>query len=209
MSANEDHLDPGVRANLRLTALVGLAMIVPLLVVTLSGLSFDQLWRVHYFAGFLLVPLLLLKLATTGYRMAAYYLGNRRYRRAGPPAPLLRILAPVLVISTVVLFLSGIVMWLENSRLQPWSTLHTDAAVVFCVTASVHLLAYLRRASSESAAELRRRTRSGVRLRGALGATLVVGVVLAVVTIAPSQLPARPHHLRAEFGRITAPAPGG
>jgi hypothetical protein len=152
MSEHGDQLDPGVRSNLRLTALVGLAMIVPLLVVTLSGLSFDQLWRVHYFAGFLLVPLLLLKLATTGYRMAAYYLGNRRYRRAGPPTPLLRILAPVLVVSTVVLFLSGIVMWLTDSRLQPWSTLHTDAAVVFTITASIHLLAYLRRAASETAA---------------------------------------------------------
>jgi amino acid transporter len=208
MKESGGELDPGVRANLRLTALVGLAMIVPLLVVTLSGLSFDQLWRVHYFAGFLLVPLLVLKLCSTGYRMVAYYLGNRRYRRAGPPAPLLRVLAPLLVVSTVVLFVSGIVMWLEHSRLQPWSTLHTDSAVVFSITASIHLLAYLRRASSESAAELRRRTRSGVRLRGALGATLLVGVVLAVATIAPSQLPARTHHVRDEFGRITAPQGG-
>jgi amino acid transporter len=208
MKESGGELDPGVRANLRLTALVGLAMIVPLLVVTLSGLSFDQFWRVHYFAGFLLVPLLVLKLCSTGYRMVAYYLGNRRYRRAGPPAPLLRVLAPLLVVSTVVLFVSGIVMWLEHSRLQPWSTLHTDSAVVFSITASIHLLAYLRRASSESAAELRRRTRSGVRLRGALGATLLVGVVLAVATIAPSQLPARTHHVRDEFGRITAPQGG-
>jgi hypothetical protein len=209
MSESGERHDPGVGSNLRLTALVGLAMVVPLLVVTLSGLAFDQLWRVHYFAGFLLVPLLLLKLATTGYRMAAYYLGNRRYRRAGPPAPLLRMLAPVLVVSTVVLFLSGIVMWVADRRLQPWSTLHTDAAVVFCITASVHLLAYLRRASSEARSELRRRSRSGVRLRGALGATLVVAVVLAVVTIAPSQLPARTHHVRDDFGRITAPAHRG
>ena len=208
MKESGGELDPGVRANLRLTALVGLAMIVPLLVVTLSGLSFDQFWRVHYFAGFLLVPLLVLKLCSTGYRMVAYYLGNRRYRAAGPPAPLLRMLAPVLVISTVVLFLSGIVMWLEHSRLQPWSTLHTDAAVVFSITASIHLLAYLGRASSESTAELHRRTRSGVRLRGVLGATLLVGVVLAVVTVAPSQLPARTHHVRDEFGRVTAPQGG-
>ncbi|HVS42127.1 MAG TPA: hypothetical protein VMU20_07625, partial [Candidatus Dormibacteraeota bacterium] len=85
MEESGGELDPGVRANLRLTALVGLAMIVPLLVVTLSGLSFDQFWRVHYFAGFLLVPLLVLKLCSTGYRMVAYYLGNRRYPRGGPP----------------------------------------------------------------------------------------------------------------------------
>jgi hypothetical protein len=209
MSECGERHDPGVASNLRVTALVGLAMVVPMLVVTLSGLVFDQLWRVHYFAGFLLVPPLLLKLATTGYRMAAYYRGDRRYRRAGPPAPLLRMLAPALVVSTVVLFLSGIVMWLAHSRLQPWSTLHTDSAVVFCITASIHLLAYLRRASAEAGAELRRRTRSSARLRGALGATLVVGVVLALVTIAPSQLPARAHHVRDDVGRISAPAPGG
>ena len=206
-------LDRGVRSNLRLTAVVGLAMLVPLVVVSLSGLSFDQFWRVHYFAGFLLVPLLLVKLGSTGWRMARYYLGDPRYREAGPPRPLLRVLAPVLVVSTVVVFVSGIVMWFAHSRLQPWSTLHTDAAVVFAISGSIHVLAYLRRAGTETAAELSRRREAippRARRRGAVVATLAVGVVLAVVTIAPSQQPAHVHHDRFDVpGRFLAPPPGG
>lgn len=208
------HLDPGVRSNLRLTAVVGVLMLVPLVVVSLTGLAFDQFWRVHYFAGFLVVPLLLVKLGSTGWRMARYYLGNPRYRAAGPPRPLLRVMAPLFVVSTIVLFVSGIVMWFAHSRLQPWSTLHTDSAVVFAITGSIHVLAYVRRAGTETAAELSRRRRDAIprraRRRGAMIATLAVGLVLAVVTIAPSQQPARLHHDRFDVpGQFFNPPPGG
>lgn len=214
MDEHGGNLDPGVRSNLRLTSVVGTAMLVPLVIVSLTGLAFDHFWRVHYFAGFLLVPLVLVKLMSTGWRMARYYLGNPRYRAAGPPVPLLRLLAPVFVLSTVVLFVSGIVMWFAHSRLQPWSTLHTDSAVVFTITGSIHVLAYLRRAGSETAAELSRRRDAippRARRRGAVIATIAVGVVLAVVTIAPSQLPARLHHFRFDNGggQPFAPPPGG
>jgi amino acid transporter len=206
-------LDPGVRSNLRLTSVVGVAMLVPLVLVSLTGLAFDQFWRVHYFAGFLLVPLLLVKLGSTGWRMTRYYLGNPRYRAAGPPRPLLRILAPVLVVSTVVVFVSGIVMWFAHSRLQPWSTLHTDAAVVFAISGSIHVLAYLRTAGRETAAELSRRREAippRARRRGAVVASLAVGLVLAVVTIAPSQQPAHLHHDRVDgAGQFIGAPPGG
>jgi hypothetical protein len=192
--------DPGVRENTRLTSATGIALFVPLLAVTGSGLIFDGLWRVHYFAGFLLLPLVALKLASTGYRAARYYRGDPRYRRAGPPAPALRVLAPVLVASAVLLFASGVAMWLTHSRGQPWSTLHTDSAVVFIAVAAVHVLAYLpaawrtsgaaRRSHADADAAARpARPRAG--WRATLVASLAVGLVLAVATIPASQLPNR------------------
>jgi hypothetical protein len=190
--------DPGVRENARLTSATGIALLLPLLVVAGSGLLFDGLWRVHYFAGFLLLPLVALKLASTGYRAARYYRADPRYRRAGPPAPLLRGLAPLLVVSAVLLLVSGVVMWATHSTGQPWGTVHTDAAVVFLAVTAVHVLAHLpgawrtvgeaRRSRADAGAEPER-PRAG--RRATLIGALAVGLVVAVATIPGSQLP---HH---------------
>jgi hypothetical protein len=198
-SHGHEPADPGVRENRRLTALTGLVLLAPLVVVTGSGLLFGQLWRVHYFAGFLLLPLVLLKLASTGYRTVRYYVGSPAYRRAGTPAPALRLLAPVLVASTAVLFLSGVVMWIDRSRAQPWSTLHTDAAVVFCAAVTIHLIAHLPRAwrTARAARPARESTAAGPpprmarRRRGAVLGAVVFGLVLAVATVPGSQRPQR------------------
>ncbi|HEU0315871.1 MAG TPA: hypothetical protein VFR49_01000, partial [Solirubrobacteraceae bacterium] len=68
------------------------------------------LLTVHLFVGVLLVPPVLLKLGTTGYRFVHYYAGTRRYRRKGPPRPALRLIAPVLVLTTVAVLASGTVL---------------------------------------------------------------------------------------------------
>lgn len=198
-SHDREPADPGVRENLRLTAVTGILLLVPLLVVTGTGLVFGQLWRVHYFAGFLVLPLVLLKLASTGYRAVRYYAGNARYRQAGPPRPSLRLLAPVLVVSTAMLFLSGVVMWIDRSRGGPWSTLHTDAAVVFCAVVAIHLLAYLPGAwrtaraarSARDHTALDRPARMATRRRGAVLGAVVFGLVLAVATVPGSVQPQR------------------
>jgi hypothetical protein len=148
---------------------------------------------------FLALPLVLLKLASTGYRAVRYYAGTGRYRQAGPPRPFLRLLAPVLVVSTVVLFLSGVVMWVDHSRAGLWSTLHTDAAVVFCAVVAIHLLAYLPGAwrtaraarSGREDAALDRPARTAARRRGAVLGAVVVGLVLAVATVPTSVQPQR------------------
>jgi hypothetical protein len=216
--ASHDHepADPGVRENLRLTAVTGILLLVPLVVVTGTGLVFGQLWRVHYFAGFLALPLVLLKLASTGYRAVRYYAGTGRYRQAGPPRPFLRLLAPVLVVSTVVLFLSGVVMWIDHSRAGLWSTLHTDAAVVFCAVVSIHLLAYLpgawrttraaRPAHDDAAPD--RPARTAARRRGAVLGAVVVGLVLAVATVPSSVQPQRgPERHHDHAVGVAAPPP--
>src|SRR5436305_359979 len=75
----------GPPANRRLTALTG-ALVLPLAAaMLLSGLLFGTFWRVHYFIGYLLLPVVLLKLGSTGYRISRYYLRSGRYREVRPP----------------------------------------------------------------------------------------------------------------------------
>ena len=64
------------------------------------------------FIALLLIPPVLLKMASTAYRFARYYRHSPRTRRNGPPAALLRVLAPGVVLSTVVVFASGVALLL-------------------------------------------------------------------------------------------------
>ena len=71
--------------------LTGLLAVEAYTVVHMRGLV-----GLHMFIGLVLIPPVLLKLASTGYRFARYYTGSRAYRVKGPPAMPLRLMAPVL-----------------------------------------------------------------------------------------------------------------
>ena len=51
-----------------------------------------------------------LKAGSVIYRFARYYTGSAPYRRKGPPAPLLRLLGPVIVLLTALVFGSGVML---------------------------------------------------------------------------------------------------
>src|SRR5579864_9329682 len=71
--------------NHRLTTLTG-SLLVPLLaLIFLTGLFMDAWWHIHYAVGFVLIPVVVLKLASTGYRAMRYYMRNPIYQAAGPP----------------------------------------------------------------------------------------------------------------------------
>ena len=65
---------------------------------------------VHILVGALLIPLVLLKTATTGWRIARYYLGSDDYRQAGPPPLLLRVLGPLVVLAGLAVLGSGLAL---------------------------------------------------------------------------------------------------
>jgi hypothetical protein len=75
--------------------LVGLLIAEGITIVHMRGLL-----SAHMFIGLVLIPPVVLKLASTGYRMVSYYAGARAYRENGPPLLPLRLIAPVLVAST-------------------------------------------------------------------------------------------------------------
>ncbi len=98
----------GPDGNERMTSTVGLVLVVLLVVEAATTLSLSSLLPVHLFLGLLLLPPIVLKLATTGWRFVRYYTGRKPYRLKGPPELLLRLLAPALVASTVLLFSTGV-----------------------------------------------------------------------------------------------------
>ena len=160
----------GVAGNTRLTSLAGVVLLVLLTLQVLSALWFalltynvalplgplyDVVRPVHFFVGFMLMPLIAIKLASTGYRFGRYYTRGRAYRRAGPPRPLLRLIAPVLVASAVILVFSGVEMWSYQNQFDlPWTAIHNVAAFTFVSVLVIHIALHVRDAHREAADDL-------------------------------------------------------
>jgi hypothetical protein len=142
-------LAPGVVANRRLSALTGGVLYVLLLALGVTVLFVRDLLPLHFIVGFVLVPPLAVKLASAGYRFVRYYTGNDAYRLAGPPPLLLRLTAPVLVVSTVLAFGTGFELWLYGLGLgELWISAHNLSSVVMLISGSVHVAGHLRLSAS-------------------------------------------------------------
>jgi hypothetical protein len=136
-------LPGGIAGNAQLTSLVGIVLLVLFFVEGLTLLSKRALLPIHIFVGLLIIPPLLLKLAGVGYRFVRYYTGNAEYRRAGPPQPLLRAIAPILVLTTAGIFATGVAMLVPGvGRLDTLRSLHTLSFVVWIPVMTVHVLRY-------------------------------------------------------------------
>src|SRR5881397_3269816 len=73
----------GSAANEQLTAIVATLLLVMLALDGATLLRLTSLLAMHAFVGMLLIPVVCLKLASTGWRMARYYLrGESRYAGA-------------------------------------------------------------------------------------------------------------------------------
>ena len=176
---------PGPIGNERLTSSTGLVLLVLLAVETLTTLSLSSYLSLHMFLGFLLLPPVALKLGSTGWRFARYYAHSRPYRLGGPPAPLLRVLGPLLVVSTLSLFGTGVALVVvgHGGLLQ---TVHAASFAVWGVVMIVHVLAYTVRAVRFGTVDWRRRAEpviAGAQSRRvALVGALLAGVIVALAT---------------------------
>lgn len=174
-------------ANARLTALGGAALFVLLAAegVTIPRLRF--LLTPHLFIGLVLVPPLLLKLGSTGYRFARYYLRDPDYRAAGPPGWLNRVLGPVIVLSSVALMVSGVAAWVAGPYSDfPWLRIHAASFLVWFAVMTVHVLSYLGKAAEESVRDLarsRQGDRSARRRMWLVSASILAGVVIASIAL--------------------------
>jgi hypothetical protein len=171
-------VNPG--GNEQLTALAGILLVVFLAVEGATLLNLTALLTVHAFVGMFLLPIVALKMASTGWRMMRYYLGKEEYVRRGPPAfPLRVFVAPVVVASTLVLFGTGIYLLAVHEVHGTAVGLHKASFVVWLAAISVHVLARLARLSQALRARY-----PGLALRlGAVAVTLVAGAVLATATL--------------------------
>ena len=102
--------------NERLTAATAGVLLVLLAVEGATIVALRPLLSVHVFVGVLLIPPIVLKLASTGYRFVRYYTRHPAYRRQGPPRLLLRLLGPLVVVSTLALFGTGVARVVQGPR---------------------------------------------------------------------------------------------
>jgi hypothetical protein len=187
--------------NERLTAAVGALLLVPIAIEAATILlGVHTFMSLHVFVGLLLIPPVLLKLASTGWRFARYYSRAHDYVAHGPPQLAMRLLAPVLVASTVVLFVSGVAMgFLHGNALSLVRQLHGPASVVWLALVGLHVLVYAKRAFVDTAADVVRGKRRLVR-----GATtrayLATGALVAGVAVGAAFVPAQHRWIELEHG---------
>jgi hypothetical protein len=142
----------------------------------------------HVFVGFVLIPPILLKVASTGYRFVRYYAGSPAYRHKGPPPLALRLLGPMMVVLTLTLFITGVALLFASASLRSLLlTLHQVSFVLWFVVMTVHVLGHIRETARLAPRDLYRRTRHQVRGAGLrqwlLLASVVLGLFLATLLV--------------------------
>jgi hypothetical protein len=182
-------LPGGPEGNEQLTALTGAILIVALAVLGLTIVRIGQLIWLHLFLGLLLIGPVALKMASTGYRFALYYLKDPIYRRKGPPETWLRIIAPTVVFTTVGVFATGVpLIFISPAHREPLAEIHKVFFIVWLVFTGLHVLGHLPAMPSQLRGSDRSRVPglddSGRLARGlALATAIVGGLVLAIVLI--------------------------
>src|SRR3954451_17338964 len=174
----------GTKGNEILTSATAALLAVLLAAEGVTILRLGGLVTVHMFIGLLLIPPVLLKLGSTGYRFYRYYAGARAYREEGPPLLPARLLAPILVAATLAVLVTGIWMLLLGHRSDQLLFVHKASFIVFAVAFAVHFLAYLPRVVRSVRRDwgsARRRQVRGAGLRGTLvAASLGAGLALSL-----------------------------
>jgi hypothetical protein len=137
-----------VERNARLTGSTAVILVALLAIEGLTILFIRPLLSLHVFVGMLLVPPVALKLGSTGWRFARYYLGDAEYVRAGPPSLLFRLTAPFLVLATLGVFATGVAMVALGPRSHTLVGPHKASFVVWFCAMAVHFLGHVRRVPS-------------------------------------------------------------
>ncbi|MBR7825095.1 hypothetical protein KDK95_02165 [Actinospica sp. MGRD01-02] len=184
--ARPEHSADPTEGNARLTALTGVLLLVLFAAeIVTEILGVRNVLTAHVVIGYLLAPPVLVKLGSTGWRMAKYYRGDPDYRRRGAPPTYLRVLGPVIVVLTVALVGSGILTYNGPHSLHTLALdVHKVTFYLWLVAVVAHVVPHFLDAVGQAAADLL--GRAGVRVPGAaarralvLGA-LVLGALLAI-----------------------------
>jgi hypothetical protein len=199
----------GTEGNERLTAMTGAVLLVLLAVECYTILRIGRLLTLHVFLGMLLLGPVALKAGAVMYRFVRYYTGSGPYRRKGPPAPLLRLLGPIIMLLTACVFGSGIMLAVTGPSYGPpsgWLVVHRISFIAWLFFIVVHVLAHVPRLPRLLAAEARgvssaagetggdagawRHARRAIEVLGGRGtrltlliASLLAGLVIALLTV--------------------------
>lgn len=177
----------GVDGNEILTSATAAVLTVLLLAEGVTILQMGPLLVPHMVVGLVLIPVVALKLGSTGYRFLRYYGQAPAYREKGPPLLPLRLLAPVLVVATLGVFATGIALLADGRKSDTLVLVHKISFIVWGAVFAVHFLAYLPRvlrSLRDGWTARRRRAVPGAGLRATLvGAAVGGGLVLALALL--------------------------
>jgi hypothetical protein len=196
-------LSGGAEGNERLTAMTGTVLLILLAVECYTILRISGLLTLHVFLGMLLLGPITLKAGSVLYRFARYYTGSRSYRRMGPPALLLRLIGPIIMLLTACVLGSGIMLAVTGPSNGPpsgWLMVHRISFFAWLFFIVIHMLAYVPRLPRLLIAEARgvslphgetggsaRRVMEVLGGRGTrlalLIASLLAGLVTALLTV--------------------------
>lgn len=174
----------GPAGNARLTAWIGIVLFFAFAVEGATLLQLQQLIAVHLFVGAFIAPVALAKTATTTWRMARYYLGNRSYRAAGPPPLVLRVLGPAVVLTTWAVVGTGLAL-LPAGHNDQVLFLHKASFVLWFAATAVHVVGRSVPAVRIVAERRDRNPVPGLAFRSALMTVVVAaGIVVGFVVVA-------------------------
>ena len=179
----------GVAGNARLTGGVAAALLVLLAAEGATIPFIGPLLGPHVFIGMLLIPPVLLKLGSTGYRFARYYSGSPPYLSKGPPHAALRVLAPGVVLTTLALFGTGVALLIDGPPSQTLVFAHKLSFIAWVSLMTLHVLGHVLDVPALALPDWRRGGPPQARLAGAgartmaLGTALLAGVALALLTL--------------------------
>jgi hypothetical protein len=183
----------GVAGNARLTGAAAVALLVLLAAEGVTIPFIGPLIGPHVFIGMLLIPPVLLKLGSTGYRFARYYTGGPSYVQKGPPPLLLRLLAPGVVLTTLVLFGTGVALLIDGPPSESLIFAHKLSFIAWFALMTLHVLGHVLELPSLAGADWRRGGPPEARLAGAglraltLASAILAGVALAALTLSAAQ----------------------
>src|SRR5271168_2411072 len=177
---------PTAEGNERLTAMTGAVLLVLLAVECYTILRIGRLITLHVFLGMLLLGPVTLKAGSVLYRFVRYYTGSAPYRRKGPPALLLRLIGPIIVLLTACVFGSGIMLAVTGPSYGPpsgWLVVHRISFFAWLFFIAIHVVTYVPRLPRLLTAEARRSCLGGrgARLALLIG-SLLGGLVIALLT---------------------------
>src|SRR5262249_45753517 len=131
-SSGEPERHGGAEGNERLTALTRAGLLLLLAAQGITILHVPPLPPPHFFIRLLLCGPVWLRAGSVLSRFSRYYSGDGPYRRKGPPAPLLRMLGPFLMLLTACVFGSGVMLAIVGpAGRHPWMTVHKGAFILW------------------------------------------------------------------------------
>ena len=175
--------DPGVAGNSRLTGVTAAVLLIALAVEGVTIYDVRQMVVIHFFVGLFLIPVTTLKLASTGWRFAKYYRRDPAYMRKGPPHPVLRILGPLVVVSTISLLSTGVALLVlgpNSSSRDTVTTLHQGSFIVWVSAMTIHVLGHIRETYTLTKSEVAPGATARVAGRGKRGALVAVSLAVGL-----------------------------